>query len=512
MADAEPRHHAGAVVVDHDVRLPDQTGQDVAGLGVLQVERDALLVAAAQEHRHGHVVVAVAAQRQPVRAEIGGVVAGGVAAGQRVLHLDDPGAEPGQQQRRVRSGQRGGQIDHRAAGEQAVSHAAPPRLLPMKLRRQARLPRDALDVRDDPPPLLVVTERHRPPRVVDPAGHEACRHQAVPVEPADRDRGVPALGMEGVVRHVRIGREAVQLDSAARPRGTFARVARGGRQRVSDGHEVAQAVIDRPAAVHLDAAHDVGVVGEHGVRAGVDRGVRHGPLVHRQHGGRVPDTLVQRHRHDVGLGGQGRHVLGHPLQRGGVGEGVDGGRPAGTRVVELVVGQHLYVCAAGLAAGRPGLAGTDAVVAEHPDPQAVVLHHGGAAGLFKGQTGARGGQSRLGRILDRVGHPLVAGVVDVVARERHHVETRLGDRRQRGGIGGRGGDVGADLGGGRAVGHLDVADHHIAPAQRLPRRGEEGRRVGLVDDEVADGHYRETQGVISSFRRRSPGISAGRPE
>ncbi len=44
-ADAEPIHDAGAQVFDQDVGLADQFLEDALALRVLQVERDALLVA-----------------------------------------------------------------------------------------------------------------------------------------------------------------------------------------------------------------------------------------------------------------------------------------------------------------------------------------------------------------------------------------------------------------------------------------------------------------------------------
>jgi len=44
-ADAEPIHDAGAQVLDQDVGLAGQLLEDALALRVLQVERDALLVA-----------------------------------------------------------------------------------------------------------------------------------------------------------------------------------------------------------------------------------------------------------------------------------------------------------------------------------------------------------------------------------------------------------------------------------------------------------------------------------
>src|SRR5690606_14531373 len=161
--------------------------------------------------------------------------------------------------------------------------------------------------------------------------------------------------------------------------------------------------------------HDVRVVREDGVGAGVHGGAGDGLLVHGEHGRGVADALVQGDEHDVGLLAQRGHVVGHPLQVGGVGEGVDGRRAAGAGVVELVVGEDLDVGTAGLGAAGPRLAGADAVVAEHADAQAAAFHDRGAAGLVEVHAGSGGGQPGLGRVLDGVGHALVAGVVDVDA-------------------------------------------------------------------------------------------------
>ena len=65
--------------------------------------------------------------------------------------------------------------------------------------------------------------------------------------------------------------------------------------------EVAEPVEDRAAAVDLDAAENVRVVGGDDVGAGIDRGVRDIALVLRETRAHVADALVQRDDDDVCL-------------------------------------------------------------------------------------------------------------------------------------------------------------------------------------------------------------------
>ena len=66
----------------------------------------------------------LAGEREPVAAHVRGVGARGVAPGERVLHLDDVGAQPAQQQRGVGSGQRGGEVDDPLSRQRPRRHAS----------------------------------------------------------------------------------------------------------------------------------------------------------------------------------------------------------------------------------------------------------------------------------------------------------------------------------------------------------------------------------------------------
>ena len=110
-AEAEPLEHAGAEVLHEHVGPVDQPQQHVAvaAVGVLEVERDRLLVAVGrQEVRR---LARLAHERRPPAA---GVVA---VAGR--LDLDHPGAEVAEHLGRVRSGQGAGQVDDDGACERS---------------------------------------------------------------------------------------------------------------------------------------------------------------------------------------------------------------------------------------------------------------------------------------------------------------------------------------------------------------------------------------------------------
>src|SRR5213076_1360075 len=52
-AEAEPFHHAGAEVVDDDVRLAGEIEEDLAALGALQIEHERTLAAVPAEKGEG---------------------------------------------------------------------------------------------------------------------------------------------------------------------------------------------------------------------------------------------------------------------------------------------------------------------------------------------------------------------------------------------------------------------------------------------------------------------------
>ena len=74
----------------------------------------------------------------------------------------------------------------------------------------------------------------------------------------------------------------------------------------------------------------------------------------------------------------------------------------------------------------------------------------------------------------------------MVAGERGDAHTGPRERREVGRIGGWRGDVDAARDPTRSVRHLDVADHEVGGAEKLEARLEEGVRVGLVEDQVAE--------------------------
>ncbi len=125
VVDAEPLGDPGAVVLHQHVGVADQVGEHRPAAVLLQIQRHAELVATAHQHRHGQVVVGLAAQPETVAADVRRVVAGGIPAGGRVLHLDHRGAESRQQQGRVGARQRRGQVHDGAAREWSVVHGLP---------------------------------------------------------------------------------------------------------------------------------------------------------------------------------------------------------------------------------------------------------------------------------------------------------------------------------------------------------------------------------------------------
>ena len=104
VVDAEPLGHAGAEVVDDDIRLGRKLVKKGAPFRPLQVDADALLVAIEGEKVRAHALVGVA-----------GIVAqqaAGHLAGAGRLHLDRLGAEIGQQHRREGPRQHMRQVEH----------------------------------------------------------------------------------------------------------------------------------------------------------------------------------------------------------------------------------------------------------------------------------------------------------------------------------------------------------------------------------------------------------------
>jgi uncharacterized protein YggE len=105
VVEPEPREHAGAEVLHHDIGARDERVEHAASLGALEVQRHALLVPVdAQEIR----ALAVDEGRPP-RAR--------VVAAARLLDLDHPRAHVGEQHRAVRARQHARQIQHRHTRE-----------------------------------------------------------------------------------------------------------------------------------------------------------------------------------------------------------------------------------------------------------------------------------------------------------------------------------------------------------------------------------------------------------
>ena len=119
IADAEPIERSRAEVLDDDVGLAQQVGKHVARAGLFQVERDAVLAAQPVQRRHRDIVRARAAERDAVAPEIRRVLPAGIGR-VGILDLDDARAEPGEQERGERPGEREREIEHRQARERAA--------------------------------------------------------------------------------------------------------------------------------------------------------------------------------------------------------------------------------------------------------------------------------------------------------------------------------------------------------------------------------------------------------
>ena len=83
VVDPQALRDARAVVLDQDVGAADEPAQDLLPLGLLEVERQALLAPAAGHHRHGHVFGGGSADAQPVGGQIGRVAAGCISPARR---------------------------------------------------------------------------------------------------------------------------------------------------------------------------------------------------------------------------------------------------------------------------------------------------------------------------------------------------------------------------------------------------------------------------------------------
>ena len=103
-AKTELLEHARTEVFDQDVRLGQQLAQDVAPVGVLEVEGERALVARLYEPPQRGALVKLAPLAQWV-----------AAVGR--FHLDHLGAEFGADARREWPGDQGAELDHFKAGE-----------------------------------------------------------------------------------------------------------------------------------------------------------------------------------------------------------------------------------------------------------------------------------------------------------------------------------------------------------------------------------------------------------
>lgn len=150
---------------------------------------------------------------------------------------------------------------------------------------------------------LVAGEHLRLVLLVDVGREVASLDGTAPVDDALRDDRLLRLRVERVERVERVlgvRLEAKHLATAQGPGPALgAVVARVVVERLRDADEVTEAVVDRLAAVDLDAAQDVGVVADHHVRARVDRGPRDLLLVVQDDDRRVDDALVERDGEDV---------------------------------------------------------------------------------------------------------------------------------------------------------------------------------------------------------------------
>jgi hypothetical protein len=105
--ESEALEHAGREVLDDDVRARRETPDRLRAGGTRQVERDRLLVAIDAQVVRGHAAARVV--RRPPGARH-------VALG-RVLHLDDAGAEVGEEHRAERPREDAGEVQHEHARE-----------------------------------------------------------------------------------------------------------------------------------------------------------------------------------------------------------------------------------------------------------------------------------------------------------------------------------------------------------------------------------------------------------
>ena len=98
VVEAQPRHHAGPEVLDHDVGQGGKLIDDRLGGLALQVDRKALLAAV----ERAEIAAVAVAQRWPAADHVA----------LEPLDLDDLGTEVGHQARAVRAGQHRGEIEH----------------------------------------------------------------------------------------------------------------------------------------------------------------------------------------------------------------------------------------------------------------------------------------------------------------------------------------------------------------------------------------------------------------
>ncbi len=122
VADAHAVERATAEVFDDDVGRLHQVRIHGARFGMLQVQRHAQLVTKPVERGDRNIVFMLAGERASLGAEVGRIGAAAIAAADRVLDLDDLGAETRQQQRGERAGERGGQIEDRDVFQGSVFH------------------------------------------------------------------------------------------------------------------------------------------------------------------------------------------------------------------------------------------------------------------------------------------------------------------------------------------------------------------------------------------------------
>ena len=119
---------------------------------------------------------------------------------------------------------------------------------------------------------------------------------AVIVHPHATQHGVHGLRVKWRQVVSRVGSEAEQLLAAPGP-GHACRIVALGAQRARHHATIAETMKDRLAAVDFDAPHDVGVMSQYHVGAGIDGRMRHGAFVRRQPRRRVHDSLVERDDH-----------------------------------------------------------------------------------------------------------------------------------------------------------------------------------------------------------------------